>query len=971
MSTIASSYEANTSEASSMASTQWTFLAHQVAERFGLDTGRSPTLTRVIEQGVRFIVVDRSAEQLVFDASALIRGFVAVGLSDSGKFSFENTAIWFVDWLTALFGQSVLGEIASQGLTTPDVEVGYALEHKFEITLSLSIQSLLQPAQQCASITIGRRSFEARHFFAALAVRGKFAAKLQSLNLKVTEEDVSQFVRKLVDHILKVPDKGETPEKWEQALRYLRGLSSSSQTVPKFDRDIADASGPDLLDTSVDVQALSRLICLQNISPLAIAILGGWGSGKSTLMERIELEVARITNVETRRRQIYDDGPREPGFLSRIVQIRFNAWQFVDSNLWASLTVEFFDQLRAGGWRRASSARHAELVETVANHVQALSADAATRRDERAAGENALMYAKRARDQARRSVDQAATTVVRHAAVEAIESVVEAQKDNLSSLGMEVSGTDLGAALDAILKVSRGATSVVGCAKAVEQLLWNSRPTRKLILAISLSATVIAAAAYLICLIWFHGAWSAELASAFVALGALGAVATAARPAIALVFTVARKGAEIAQQATSAQNDAVKVLLQREVELRKAAAEAVTLRAAELHSAEALSGYNDPTGALGSPRLLRYLLQDDPNTKALAKETGIIARARSLFQAVDDVVRHELDNQLPGKRLDGDVPERIVLYIDDLDRCTEEQVYAVLQAIHLLLAFELFVVVIGMDLRWVQDALGYCSTGRHTDDHNNEQRDRRAVQYLEKIIQVPFWLQPLESRSASAASGTYSGYVESLAGVVSKSDIPDIIVEPRTIFRAKPDGSLQLDIDDPGHAKEKPSEFAEIDNELATLVLDDAEVRFLASKEIGAIAANTPRGVKRMINIYRLVRAHLAESSDQRAPEFPEYPLVALAVAVQTSQTGEVANALYRGLEAMKGAESLTQAVFWDPAYDDGPDAATRSIRTAIRLCPPLKEALLAVAGTRANSLMAGDLLRVTRVARRYSFHAP
>jgi hypothetical protein len=54
-------------------------------------------------------------------------------------------------------------------------------------------------------------------------------------------------------------------------------------------------------------------------------------------------------------------------------------------------------------------------------------------------------------------------------------------------------------------------------------------------------------------------------------------------------------------------------------------------------------------------------------------------------------------------------PDGIVLYIDDLDRCTHAQVYAILQA-HLLLAFELFVVV-GVDLNWMQQAIAASHEG--------------------------------------------------------------------------------------------------------------------------------------------------------------------------------------------------------------------------------------------------------------------
>jgi KAP family P-loop domain len=46
--------------------------------------------------------------------------------------------------------------------------------------------------------------------------------------------------------------------------------------------------------------------------------------------------------------------------------------------------------------------------------------------------------------------------------------------------------------------------------------------------------------------------------------------------------------------------------------------------------------------------------------------------------------------------------ERIILFVDDLDRCPHDKVVDVLQAVHLLLAFKLFVVVVGVDSRWLE-----------------------------------------------------------------------------------------------------------------------------------------------------------------------------------------------------------------------------------------------------------------------------
>ena len=49
--------------------------------------------------------------------------------------------------------------------------------------------------------------------------------------------------------------------------------------------------------------------------------------------------------------------------------------------------------------------------------------------------------------------------------------------------------------------------------------------------------------------------------------------------------------------------------------------------------------------------------------------------------------------------------ERIILYIDDLDRCPPSKVVQVLQAVHLLLSFPLFVVIVAVDARWVGSSL--------------------------------------------------------------------------------------------------------------------------------------------------------------------------------------------------------------------------------------------------------------------------
>ena len=96
--------------------------------------------------------------------------------------------------------------------------------------------------------------------------------------------------------------------------------------------------------------------------------------------------------------------------------------------------------------------------------------------------------------------------------------------------------------------------------------------------------------------------------------------------------------------------------------------------------------------------------------------------------------------------------ERIILYVDDFDRCKPERVIEVLETVHLLLAFRLFMVVVAVDPRWLRhclerhypDLLSVSGAPRALVAHVLPSRPATAQDYLEKIFQIPFLLQPLK-----------------------------------------------------------------------------------------------------------------------------------------------------------------------------------------------------------------------------------
>lgn len=83
--------------------------------------------------------------------------------------------------------------------------------------------------------------------------------------------------------------------------------------------------------------------------------------------------------------------------------------------------------------------------------------------------------------------------------------------------------------------------------------------------------------------------------------------------------------------------------------------------------------------------------------------------------------------------------KKLVVVIDDLDRCTPDRIIENLEAIKLFLNVDKTAFVIGADPRIVRHAIEY----RFKPNHDGGDNDRIVDDYLEKLIQVPYYLPKL------------------------------------------------------------------------------------------------------------------------------------------------------------------------------------------------------------------------------------
>ncbi len=99
---------------------------------------------------------------------------------------------------------------------------------------------------------------------------------------------------------------------------------------------------------------------------------------------------------------------------------------------------------------------------------------------------------------------------------------------------------------------------------------------------------------------------------------------------------------------------------------------------------------------------------------------------------------------------------RLIVFVDDLDRCLPEKAIEVLEAIKLFLEVEGTVFVLGMDPEVIRRGIEgrYAALFRREGDEREELPIRGDV-YLQKIVQIPFYLPPL-------ADGDVEAYIQAL-----------------------------------------------------------------------------------------------------------------------------------------------------------------------------------------------------------------
>lgn len=744
----------------------------------------------------------------------------------------------------------------------------------------------------------------------------------------------------------------------------------------------------DALDVWRDARALADLVLLEAAAPpLAIGVFGSWGSGKSTLLAALRREIDDQVAQERARIEAGDVDDTDPAVrrVAGVMQLEFNAWSFADSeNLWASLTSEIFEQIAAGGKNAADGKIGAKLVSEVAERssreTSLLRAAQAELRQGQARGAAADLILAEGRSDRRLGLLNAALETAsdllgdskkdkdkdeRKADDDEADADADAGKgDSKSKRSVDVFrkavliGNDVEAE-ERIRKYAAAGGSMARFATMGYDYL-RALGVRRIIGATALAAGVATA-------LFLTFRWALPQAYPLVRaiLPSILAGGVLLAPVAVYMLPVLRVAALLNRKVRD--RERISLAASAKAEKEKVAAEADQERASRevAKSREYLLKFSDIREVGSAPgAMLEYLLEESSEIARLRHDLGTLGTVRKAFDKLNAIIQENARDR-------SNPVQRIVIYIDDLDRCSERQVVQVLEAIHLLLAFPCFVVVAAVDARWLETALR--RQHAHLADHQSEVS---PADYLEKIFQIPFWVRPLRIETNEIGEGSYGRLIDDLAG--TWTELPDEIDEEEDtdVSDAAPPRTIVVE---PFIKLAPLAPNLPVRPERERLRLSTAEVDLF--KELGALAARSPRAVKRMMNVYRLIRVDHVTIDDRlevRGTDFETAPahLVQFALACEIGlppksieRLVERANAGYPAYHSA----SETTTIHEDDADEDN-DLLVRRLTDAIQnsdLRAKVETGLRASLKALDDDLRPGDLRRAFRIAARYSFRTP
>ena len=606
--------------------------------------------------------------------------------------------------------------------------------------------------------------------------------------------------------------------------------------------------GVDKLGVEAEAAAFARLMLDRDVkAPLSIGLLGDWGSGKSFFIEQIKKQILALQK---------SPGPE---LYRHVVEVEFNAWHASDSNLWASLVTHIFDEIweKVNAKGGSAEAARRELVEQIqqargAVHEAERQVDAAREALQKAEDDlekrkGELSWTKYAKAViSTKELAELAKASGWHTPLETINDIEDAAQDlgrATTRLRLTLTGILEHPGRNVLLPVMGVALLATAAWSMVDQSLVNAGVKQ-----VGKWLTGVA------------GVTSVLITPLLAAGKTIGALATRLDNIKEQYEKSLKTASKVEQREIGA--------ARRELESAKASVGAATARLAALLNEEA---------SLDPRRKLSSFLHERVQSTVYRAQQGIISLIYKDFKQLSDFMKELRDPKNADKADAAAIQpfERIIIYVDDLDRCRPDQVVRMLEAVHLLLALDLFVVVVAVDARWLTRALELHYKDLLTSEGASDADALRAStpqNYLEKIFQITYALSPMDPKY-------FEGYVRSLTGAEPEpEELAEDHQEQRSKSIAPPASGSQPKVparsdgaaarsngqrhDATKSTKESGAPLKADTAPRKAKELPKAKPVHIGEAEQQLICAlvpllPTPRVAKRLVNVYRLIKSKL------------------------------------------------------------------------------------------------------------------
>lgn len=641
-----------------------------------------------------------------------------------------------------------------------------------------------------------------------------------------------------------------------------------------------DFSHKDLLGFEKDVRSFASIMALKAVKPpLAIALFGNWGSGKSYFMNSLQKEIYYIT-FEKNTNELKELGFNGDLFCRGVLQIKFNAWSYLDANLWAGLVANIFEKIDEYITKETKGEKEKKKVRDILNkNLEIISSNRIEIEETKAE----LDKKKKTTEIELNKLNETYDKLIQNIENKKLEIIVEEihKKVQLDDVTKEQLNK-YGITPDKINELSPNALldEVKSWATFFKNLFqFSGKAIILLVLAALILLFLYINPDNIIDKINLSG--SKGIITFFSIVG----------PIFVSFYDAYKRFKKLLHPLTKFKDEfnkemeTAKFNFKRDSELLNSQIarldkqiKSTTKELEEIQLKEEEIEYESKYSI--TKRAFYSFIKAKSKDEKYEKHLGIISTIRRDFETLselfieDNTDKNEKHNERKTLKEQFNNPlDRIILYIDDLDRCSEEKVLEVLQAVHLLMAFPLFIVVVGVDKRCVNNALNYKNIVQYRSLTNTmEDLKEQGIEviepneYLEKIFQIPFHIQQTTSYGAKNMIDNL------LTGQVVVEDLEfkngDISIE--SLIQEIPEedfGGWQNEIHRNAmglNEKDKKNDSVLIEN----LTITGIEFTYL--KEISWLIDSSPRSVKRFLNLYRIVRAHesLSYTKENRNDEF-------------------------------------------------------------------------------------------------------